>query len=58
MSVHKFDDYLQEKLKNPDFKAGFEAEKVKLDRSVALMKAKDSYSYKAAKPDQSQINKN
>lgn len=36
-----FDDYLVERLKDPEFKAGFEAEDAKLKRAVAEMKLKE-----------------
>ncbi|MCT3351710.1 XRE family transcriptional regulator [Lacticaseibacillus paracasei] len=32
-----FDDYLTEQLKDPEFKAGFDAESAKLESAVALM---------------------
>ena len=37
----KFDGYLAERLKDPEFKAGFEAEDAKLKKAVAEMKAKE-----------------
>jgi ribosome-binding protein aMBF1 (putative translation factor) len=32
-----FDDYLAEQLKDPEFKAGFDAESARLESAVALM---------------------
>lgn len=37
----KFDDFLAEKLKNPAFKTGFDAEANKLESAVALMNARE-----------------
>lgn len=36
-----FDDYLAEQLKDPEFKAGFDAESAKLESAVALMNARE-----------------
>ncbi|WP_262316620.1 helix-turn-helix domain-containing protein [Lacticaseibacillus parakribbianus] len=36
-----FDDYLAEQLKNPAFKAGFDAESARLESAVALMTARE-----------------
>lgn len=42
MKTIKFDEYLTNRLNNPDFKAGFEAESTKLSSAVALMEARES----------------
>ncbi|MFD1470923.1 helix-turn-helix domain-containing protein [Companilactobacillus mishanensis] len=42
MTTIKFDDYLKEQLKDPEFKKGFEAESAKLESAVALMKAREA----------------
>ncbi|KAF0393183.1 helix-turn-helix domain-containing protein [Pediococcus pentosaceus] len=36
-----FDDYLAEQLKDPEFKAGFDAESAKLESAVALMSERE-----------------
>lgn len=41
MPTIKFDDFLNEKLKDTNFKASFEAENAKLKSAVALMKARE-----------------
>lgn len=41
MTTIKFDDYLAEKLKDPHFKAEFEAENTKLQSAVILMNARE-----------------
>ncbi|WP_071131263.1 helix-turn-helix domain-containing protein [Enterococcus timonensis] len=41
MASIKFNDYLSEQLKNPDFKKGFETEDSKLKSAVALFKARE-----------------
>ncbi|HIB1875196.1 TPA: helix-turn-helix domain-containing protein [Enterococcus faecium] len=42
MPTVKFDDYLEKRLKEPEFKASFEAENAKLTSAVALMEARES----------------
>lgn len=42
MTTIKFDDYLNSRLSDPQFKAGFEAESSKLDSAIAIMKARES----------------
>ena len=41
MTTIKFDDHLAEKLKDPHFKAEFEAENTKLQSAVILMNARE-----------------
>lgn len=45
MTTLKFDDYLEEQLKDGDFKEGFLREKRKLDSAVALMLAREEAGY-------------
>ncbi|HIW71310.1 MAG TPA: helix-turn-helix domain-containing protein [Candidatus Levilactobacillus faecigallinarum] len=42
MATIKFDDYLNEKLKDTDFRAGYLAESAKLESAVALFKAREA----------------
>lgn len=42
MTTIKFDDYLNSRLSDPQFKAGFEAKSSKLDSAIAIMKARES----------------
>lgn len=42
MKSINFDDYLKEKLKDPDFKKGYDIENAKLKSAVALFKAREN----------------
>lgn len=42
MTNIKFDEFLKQELKNPEFKAGFENQNSKLASAVALMEARES----------------
>lgn len=42
MPTIKFDDFLNEQLKNPEFEKGYLEEKAKLDNAYAMLKAREA----------------
>ena len=41
MPTVKFDDYLEKRLQNPELRSNFEAESLRLESAVALLKARE-----------------